>query len=362
MKTFFVFGVLLTSLGVITAKAQPLPQLSEPVYYQQPVVHHPLAPEMQLQRTPIEQMVWNNKVRCGSDMSVKSYAYKEDGVWHGIDADLCRVIAQALLGDNKKIQMVNVSQKNMSRALDENRIDVMLSGGAYSAKTETSRQALSAGFLYYDHQMLMVHKNDSENLQDYKGKKICISTDSDYFKNFDDYNFAHDLGIRYLTFNTLKEAKEAFLLNRCQMLTASGLVLNGIIEERANSNAKVLPQQIALHPVYAYVQRDNNELRLALKWIFNALFLAEQYDINAQNLSFFASNDNPEIRNLLGDDTQLWTDLKAKPQWVREIISLLGSYKDIYDKNLGEASDYHLDRKEGRLVKDGGTIYPLPFL
>lgn len=362
MKTFFVFGALLAGLGVLTAEAQPMPQLNEPVYYQQPVVHHPLAPEMQLQRFPIEQMVWNNKVRCGSDMSVKSYAYKEDGVWHGIDADLCRVIAQALLGDNKKIQMVNVSQKNMSRALDENRIDVMLSGGAYSAKTETSRQALSAGFLYYDHQMLMVHKNDSENLKDYKGKKICISTDSDYFKNFDDYNFANDLGIRYLTFNTLKEAKEAFLLNRCQMLTASGLVLNGIIEERINSNAKVLPQQIALHPVYAYVQRDNNELRLALKWIFNALFLAEQYDINAQNLSFFASNDNPEIRNLLGDDTQLWTDLKAKPQWVREVISLLGSYKDIYDKNLGADSGYHLDRKEGRLVKDGGTIYPLPFI
>ena len=362
MKTFFVFGALLAGLGVLTAKAQPMPQLNEPVYYQQPVVHHPLAPEMQLQRSPIEQMVWNNKVRCGSDMSVKSYAYKEDGVWHGIDADLCRVIAQALLGDNKKIQMVNVSQKNMSRALDENRIDVMLSGGAYSAKTETSRQALSAGFLYYDHQMLMVHKNDSENLKDYKGKKICISTDSDYFKNFDDYNFANDLEIRYLTFNTLKEAKEAFLLNRCQMLTASGLVLNGIIEERINSNAKVLPQQIALHPVYAYVQRDNNELRLALKWIFNALFLAEQYDINAQNLSFFASNDNPEIRNLLGDDTKLWTDLKAKPQWVREVISLLGSYKDIYDKNLGADSGYHLDRKEGRLVKDGGTIYPLPFI
>lgn len=362
MKTFFVFGALLAGLGVLTAEAQPMPQLNEPVYYQQPVVHHPLSPEMQLQRSPIEQMVWNNKVRCGSDMSVKSYAYKEDGVWHGIDADLCRVIAQALLGDNKKIQMVNVSQKNMSRALDENRIDVMLSGGAYSAKTETSRQALSAGFLYYDHQMLMVHKNDSENLKDYKGKKICISTDSDYFKNFDDYNFVNDLGIRYLTFNTLKEAKEAFLLNRCQMLTASGLVLNGIIEERINSNAKVLPQQIALHPVYAYVQRDNNELRLALKWIFNALFLAEQYDINAQNLSFFASNDNLEIRNLLGDDTQLWTDLKAKPQWVREVISLLGSYKDIYDKNLGADSGYHLDRKEGRLVKDGGTIYPLPFI
>ena len=103
-------------------------------------------------------------------------------------------------------------------------------------------------------------------------------------------------------------------------------------------------------------------MRLALKWIFNALFLAEKYDINAQNLSFFTSNDNPEIRNLLGDDEQLWTDLKVKPGWLKEVVSLFGNYRDIFDKDLGEDSEYHLQRNEGKLVKDGGTIYPLPFM
>ncbi len=361
MKKFLKLSILSLFLPAL-AQAQQVPQFQEPIYYEEPVYYHPLAPQVQQQRSPIEQIVWNNKVRCGSDMSVKTYAHKEDGVWSGIDADLCRIIAQALLGDNRKIQMVNVSQKNMSRALDEDRIDIMLSGGSYSAKTETSRQALSAGFLYYDHQMLMVHKDDPEDLKEYKGKKICISTDSDYYKNFDDFNWNNDLGMRYLTFNTLKEAKEAFLLNRCKMMTASGLMLHGILQDLPGSNAKILPQQIALHPVYAYVQRDNAELRLALKWIFNALFLAEKYDINAQNLSFFTSNDNPEIRNLLGDDEQLWTDLKVKPGWLKEVVSLFGNYRDIFDKDLGEDSEYHLQRNEGKLVKDGGTIYPLPFM
>lgn len=361
MKIFSIFGIFASFLPML-AQAQQVPQFQEQVYYQEPVYYHPLAPQVQQQRSPIEQIVWNNKVRCGSDMSIKSYAYKEDGVWNGIDADLCRVIAQALLGDNKKIQMVNVSPKNMQRALDENRIDVMLSGGAYSAKTEISRQALSAGFLYYDHQMLMAHKDAPEDLNEYKGKKICISTDSDYYKNFDDYNWDNNLGMRYLTFSTLKEAKEAFLLNRCQMMTASGLMLHGILRDLPGTNAKILPQQIALHPVYAYVQRDNAELRLALKWVFNALFVAEKYDINVQNLNFYSSNDNPEIRNLLGDDEQLWLDLKVKPHWVKEVISLFGNYRDIYDKDLGKDSDYNLKRSEGKLVKDGGTIYPLPFM
>lgn len=30
-------------------------------------------------------------VRCGTDLSAKTYAYKDaDGYWRGIDADLCR--------------------------------------------------------------------------------------------------------------------------------------------------------------------------------------------------------------------------------------------------------------------------------
>ena len=362
MKIFFTLALISGIFGATALKAQPVPQFNEPIYYQKPAVFHPLAPQAQPKRSPIEQMVWNNKVRCGSDLSVKTYAVKEDGVWKGIDADVCRIIAQALLGDNKKIQMVNVSQKNMSRALDEDRIDVMLSGGAYSAKTETARQGLSAGLLYYDYQMLLVHSDDSDNLNDYKGKKICLSTDSDYYKNFDDFNLRADLNMKYLTFANLKDAKAAFLLNRCQMMTASGLTLNGIIKDLPTVNAKVLPQQIALHPVYAFVQRDNAEVRLALKWIFNALFLAEQYGINGQNLEFYTANDNPEIRNLLGDDEQMWTDLKVKPQWLKEAVALFGNYKDIYDKNLGRDSDYNLERGLGKLVKDGGTIYPVPFM
>ncbi len=365
MKIFLALSALSIIIPATTS-AQPAnnyrPTSTIAEAYSSKQYMHPLAPQVQAQRSPIETIVWNNKVRCGSDMSVKTYAHKEDGVWHGIDADFCRLIAQALLGDNKKIQMVNVSQKNVSRALNENRIDVMLSGGSYSAKTETSKQALSAGLLYYDHQLIMVRADAPNKLSAYKGKKMCVSTDSGYYKNFDDYNMKHNLGIKYLTFDSLKKAKEAFLLKRCDMMTASGLMLHGIKKDLPNTEVKVLAEKISLHPVYSFVKKDNYELQLALKWIFNALILAEQYDINAQNMTFFNTNDNPELRNLLGDDTQLWEDLKVKPLWLKETISLMGNYKNIFDKNLGIDSEYNLDRGVGKLVKDGGTLHPIPFL
>ena len=362
MKVFFVFIALLGMYINNNVYAQQVPQFQEPVYYEDNVNHHPFAPSVQKKRTYIENMVWNNKVRCGTNMSVKSYAHKKDGVWVGIDADMCRVIAQAVIGNNTKIEMVNVAPSEMEKALDEGKIDVMLSGQPFSANIETARKALSVGLLYFDHQMLMVKADDSDNLEDYRGKKICISTDADYFKNLDDYNMRYNLGLSYLTYPTLAQAKEAFLLNRCQMMTASGMTLHGVLEDLPKANAKILNERVSMYPVYAFVQRDNAELRLALKWIFNALLLAEQYDINSQNLSFYATNDDPELRNLLGDDPKMWKDLKLRPKWLREVIANLGNYKNIFDKNIGRDSKYKLNRDEGQLVKDGGTVYPVPFI
>ena len=78
-------------------------------------------------------------VRCGTDLSAKTYAYKDaDGYWRGIDADLCRTLAAAVLGDKERIEMVNVTTNMVSKYLTTNKIDVMLGGAPYSAGMEIS--------------------------------------------------------------------------------------------------------------------------------------------------------------------------------------------------------------------------------
>ena len=111
-----------------------------------------------------------------------------------------------------------------------------------------------------------------------------------------------------------------------------------------------------------HAKYDNYDLQIALKWIFNALFLAEQYNIKPKNLSFFATNDIPELRNLLGDSPQMWQGLGLQPAWVREIIGTLGNYSDIYERNIGSESPYKLPRDKEKLMRDGGTVLPLSFI
>lgn len=361
MKKCFVVCFFSFILTAYAAQAQ-VTGYSDQVY-QMPVSSVQRRTVMPTARTSVEGIKLRKKVRCGSNLSVKSYAYKDnEGLWRGIDADLCRVIAEAILGDGTKIEMVNIKPADVARALDNNQADVMLSGAFSAAKLEIEHQALSVGMIYFDEQRVLVRRDEIESLSDLKDRKICMTDDSDEYKNFDDYNVLNGLKISYLTFADRMKAREAFLLKRCQALTASHLYLSGLKKDLPNLKAKILSEKIAVTPVYAFVQKDNSEFRMVLKWIFNALLVAEKYNVSAQNLEFFATNDNPELRNLLGDDPHFWTSLGLRPDWVKKAVKSLGNYGDIYERNLGLDSEFNMDRGEGKLVKDGGTVWPIPFM
>lgn len=301
------------------------------------------------------------KLRCGTNTQLKSFARLEDGIWYGIDADICKAIAIAILGDSEKIEMINIEAGEVAKALANNQIDVMLSGVPFRALQEIEGNVENAGLIYYDQQLLMVADDDKEP-EYYRGKKICLATGSDYYRNFEEFNMKHNLDVSYLTFTDMAKVREAFLLKRCQMITAGALFLGGIKQSMLKSNTKIFPDQIAITPVYALVRSHNQELQLAVKWILNALFLAEQYGMNAQNLNFFTSHNNPEIRNLMGDNPQLWQSLGLRSFWLNDAIKLLGNYGEIYERNIGMDSDYKVQRRQSKLVKDGGIIYPLPFM
>ncbi|MBP5215800.1 MAG: transporter substrate-binding domain-containing protein [Alphaproteobacteria bacterium] len=303
------------------------------------------------------------KLRCGTNLQLKTYAVYENDEWKGIDADMCKAFALAIIGDANKIEMVDVDAKNVSKFLQNGKIDVMLSGVPFFAKEEISGDIESAGLLYYEPQKVMVAEDDEEiSLSKYNGKKMCMAIGSDYYRNFEMYSTKHDLDLNYLPFNDMNKVREGFLLKRCALVTGGALFLEGMKKSLRYSNLKIFSDKIAMSPVYAMVSSENPELRLAIKWILNALYLAEQYEITARSLQFFSGHSNQEIRNLLGDDPELWQALNLRPHWLHDVVAMLGNYGEIYERNLGEESEYKINRDEGKLQKDGGTVSPLPFM
>ena len=306
-------------------------------------------------------------VRCGTDLSAQTYAYKdENGYWRGIDADLCRVLALAVLGDKERIEMVNVSTNMVSKYLTTNKIDIMLGGAPYSASNEIRSQAAPVDIIYYDKQMFLGRNADkATSMEDYKGQKVCVVNNSDDQYNLEEYNARYNLDLKPLFFSNSQRAKEAFLLNRCTLLTGNALFLTNVLKSAGikDTTTQVLPEVISVKPVYAFASKGNNTWRISAKWLLNALKLAEDIGITSENIDIFIGVSDTSTKNLLGVNPDLWNKFKVQnPQWLRQELKELGNYGEIYERNLGKKSEFKLEREQNKLMKDGGLIIPQPFL
>lgn len=314
----------------------------------------------------LRAIISRGEIRCGTDLDSKAYAYKDEyNEWQGVDANLCRVLSIAIFGNSKHIKMVNVQPTQISKALDSGKIDVMFGNTSLSATSEIKENVNAAELLYYDKQMLYTEPlENATSMEAYKGMSVCALNKSEDIANLREYNRKYNLGLRIMSFRNLTEARQAFYLKRCKMISAGEIYLRALHKMIVSSSLKpeVLPEVIAYRPVYAYVSNDNARLRIIVKWIFNALKLAEQQGITSKNADIFIGVSDTSTRNLLGKDTQLWSAFGLKSDWVKQAVKELGNYGEFYEKNLGAESEYNIEREKNNLINNGGLINPSPFI
>ena len=314
----------------------------------------------------LRHIVARGKVLCGTDLQGGVQAYKdEDDIWRGIDVDLCKVFSYALLGRNDAFEMVHVDNNKVENALTKNRVDIMFGQVPYSPKIDLRKKIAPAALLYYDRQVLLVKRiDDANSMEGYKGKRICVEQASEYYANMQEYDRKYSLDLTFLPFNSEASAKEAFFLKRCEVLTGGEVYLKGLMKKQFVNPEQVwlTDERVSIKPVYAFVEDSNDTLKGIVKWVINALQMAEQKGIYSHNVNIFLSDKDIAVRNLLGVSDVLWKKLEVKPNWVVEAISDVGNYREIYDRNLGKDSELNLDINENNLVKDGGLIDQRPFI
>lgn len=305
-------------------------------------------------------------VACGTDTSNSFLVYKDEAnEWRGPDADICRIFAIAMVGNENSFDMINITAKDASKALDDGKIDIMLGNSAISAKQEISFPMMAMDLLYIDRQLFASrHKTDFESMDGFKESKVCVVADTLEEENLAEYNQRYVMKFKIITFPNEDEARKAFYLERCQLITGTEFFLNQAVKSLVskNNDITILPEVIASRPVYAYCSKDNPNLRIIGKWVINALKLAEQYGINSKNIDTFIGIRNRSLKNLLGVETNLWNEFGLRTDWVKVALEKVGNYGEFFEKNIGNESALNVPRDKNKLIKDGGFIGAVPFI
>lgn len=303
-------------------------------------------------------------LRCGVDGGLAGFsAVNSSGRMEGLDADTCRAVAAAVLGDAEAVEFVPLTAKERFTALSSGEIDMLSRNTTWTLTRDTDLGLNFAGINYYDGQGFLVSKElGAKTTADLDGATFCIQAGTTTELNLADHMAAKGFKYEAITFDTSAQTKDGFAAGRCDALTSDQSQLAAIRSQLADpSKYEVLGQVISKEPLGPVVRQGDDEWFNVVKWVMYALLTAEELGVNSANADKLGgSTNNPSVKKFLGADDNLGALLGLDADWAANMVKQVGNYGEIFDRNVGVNTPLGLPRGVNALWTNGGLMYAPP--
>jgi general L-amino acid transport system substrate-binding protein len=306
------------------------------------------------------------QVICGVNGGLPgmSVLNEETGAFEGMDADYCRAIAAAVLGDPEAVQYTPLTADQRATAIQGGEVDVI-----FRNTTDTlTRDAAWGDFgptIFYDGQGMMVPSElGVTTLEELAGASICVTSGTTTEQNLADQMAF--LGVEYnaIVAAEIDTVYGQYEEGRCDAVTSDKSQLVGRRTSFADPDAHViLDVTMSKEPLAPVVASGDNQWGDIVTWVVNATIQAEEFGITSENLADYEGTANPEIARFLGQSDELGAALGLPNDFVVQVLSAVGNYGEIYDRSFGPETALALSR-EGTvndLWTNGGLMYSPPF-
>ncbi len=309
------------------------------------------------------------QVICGVNGGLQGFSFLDEAnnTWSGFDADYCRAIAAAVFGDATKVEFRALSADDRSTALQSGAIDVLIRNTTWTS----SRDAAWGNFgptTFYDGQGMMVNttRTDAESLEDLAGATICVQTGTTTQLNLADQMAVLGVEFEALTFDDIDLTYGAYTEGRCDAVTSDRSQLVGRRSGFTNPDEHALLTVVmSKEPLGPAVPANDDQWFDIVKWVAYATMQAEESGIDSTNVtSQRDTSTDPVTKRLLGvqpDVGTLASALGLEDDWVVDVISAVGNYEEIYNRNLGPETPLALERGPNQLWTEGGLLYAPPY-
>ncbi len=305
-------------------------------------------------------------LKCGVNTGLPGFSeVGSDKKWKGIDVDVCRAVAAAVLGDAEKVKYVPLTAKERFTALQSGEIDVLSRNTTWTATRDASLGANFAGVTYYDGQGFLINKDLGINTaKKLDGASVCIQAGTTTELNLADYFNTNGMKYNPITYDTTDQVSKGFESGRCDVITSDASQLYALRTKFKNPDKfKVLPNIISKEPLGPLVRQGDDVWFNIVKWSLNALKAGEEFGITSANVDKMAKESkNPEIQRILGVSGKIGEDLKLDKKWAYNILKQVGNYGESFERNVGKKSPLKISRGLNNLwTTKGGLQYAPPF-
>jgi len=306
-------------------------------------------------------------VRCGTRDELPGFAVLDSGGEHvGFDADFCRVIAAAVLGDAEAVEFVDLETDDRFTALQSGEVDVLVRNTTWTATRDGAEGATFLQPNFYDGQGMMVATDSGfDSLEDLAGQVVCVAggttTEGNVATEFT------RLGLELpevLPFESPDLLQSAFQEERCDGWSSDLSQLTGFRSTYPDGpdSLVIFPDAFSKEPLAPAVRDGDTEWAQVVNWAVLATIQAEEFELTSENVDqVLADTDNPSIRQFLGEageDAVLDPGLGLPTDFAYQVVSQVGSYAEIYEEHI---TPLGLERGLNSLWTEGGLLYAPPY-
>ena len=312
-------------------------------------------------QSTLEAVAKKGFVQCGVNVGLAGFSQPDSqGVWKGIDVDICRAVAAAVFGDASKVRYTPLTAQQRFTALQSGEVDVLSRNTTWTITRDTSLGLNFVGVNYYDGQGFMVPRKLKVNsAKQLSGATVCVQPGTTTELNLAVYFRANKMKFKPVVIEKLEEVLNAYFSGRCDVYTTD---ISGLVAVRASRAPKpddhlILPEVISKEPLGPAVRHGDDRWFDVVKWSLFAMIEAEELELTSKNIDQQAGSQNPSVQRFVGATGDIGKMLGLDNRWALNIVKQVGNYGESFDANLKPLG---FDRGINRLWTQGGLMYAPP--
>jgi general L-amino acid transport system substrate-binding protein len=284
-------------------------------------------------------------IRCGGVPRPGLVSQSPDGAPSGLYLDLCRAIGAAVLGPQGKIEFHLYDSDGAFARVANGADDVFFLDGSEIADHRLAGTAIVGPAVYFVTTAAMVHGPASiHELSDLAAKSVCFYQGDDAHLTLEASMAArrlHFVRMGYMEYGELHDAYNAGVCDA--QVGESGDLAAARLEEHGAPASRILTEPLGSFPVFAATPASDPQWSAIVAW---AIYALERAELPATAWA-------PAGLKSLGVEGR---DLGLPEDWAKRVVSVAGSYADIYARNLGDGSPLKLPRGPNAPAELGGLF------
>ena len=312
----------------------------------------------------LEQVKARGYINCGVSENAPGFSQvSAQGEWTGLEVEFCSALAAAVFGKKDAVKFRALQTTDRFKALQEGEVDVLLRSTAWTLSRDTDLQVRFAGVLFYDGQGFLVPRSHAvSSVLELSGASICVLPGSSGERAVTEFFTRNKMRFQLITSDRWEQLVKAYGAGGCTVLTGD-LTLLALERSRLTNAADnvLLAEIISKEPLGPAVRTGDDEWFAIVRWNAMALIAAEELGITSGNIDSMKASSALEVRRFLGAEANLGEPLGLAQDWAYQVVKQVGNYAEVFERTLGQASPFKLERGLNNLWTKGGLMYSAPF-